>query len=282
MLMRSLNLLADQPLVASAKLLSFLLVSYLLFAEVRADEFRLVATHSHIKGFVGMDALGNYFGIENGEVVRYTSHALTSSYSNHQLGPVSMIDVSDPLNILVFFENFGNVVFLDKNLTGKSSIEGFSLYPPHIPSVVCMSSKHSFWAYFPDAFRFVNFSFRGVQGISSQDLNSNYPQMGQVKFMLENDDKLFIAANGIWVFDLHANHLFTIGHIHASRFQVKGNKIFYLAEDTLMIYDFFLDQENVFLLPEKGTKTFFIKNNNTLYLQTNDALKRYVYTGKLY
>lgn len=282
MLMKSLNLLADQLLVASAKLLAILLVFFFLIEEVRADEFRLMDTHSHIKGFVAADALGNYFGIENGEVVRYTQHALTASYSNHQLGPVSMIDVSDPLNILGFFESFGNVVFLDKNLTEKSALEGFGLYPPNIPSVVCLSSKHSFWAYFPDAFRFVSFSFRGVKGIASQDLNSNYPQMGPVRFMLERDDKLFMAANGIWVFDLHANYLFSIAHINVSRFQVNGNKIFYLAEDTLMVYDFFLDQENVFLLPEKGVKTFFVKNNNTIYLQTDDALKRYVFTGKLY
>ena len=280
--MKFSNLSADLSNSTFAKILFLLIVLFFLIPRIRAQEFRLLTEHPHIKGFFSIDAFGNYYSIDNGEVNRYTDYELTATYSNHQLGPVSFVDLSDPLNILVFFESFGNIAFLDKNLTEKAVIDGFRLYPPHIPSAICMSSKHSFWAYFPDAFRFFSYNFRGVQGLASQQLNSNYPQMGHVRFMQETDDKLFMAANGIWVFDLHANYLFSIAHINTSWFQVKGNKIFYLMEDTLVVYDFFLDQENVFLLPEKGIRSFFVKNNNNLYLQTDNALRGYVFTGKLY
>jgi hypothetical protein len=58
--------------------------------------------------------------------------------------------------------------------------------------------------------------------------------------------------------------------------------LFYIDNDLLHVYDFFLKKEDVFLLPRKGVKKFLVKNSQSIYLQTEHALEYYHFSGKWY
>lgn len=264
--------------------LAFLLLPVISFSQgdAGAQQFILKEEVAQIRGMAGADGLGNVYAVYNGMLSKYTPDGGIVTYSHRQSGPVTDVCFDDPLNVLVFFRDFGNVVLVDKNLSEKNRIQGRDLHPTDLPSAVCFSHKNGFWAWFPNAFQLLRFDFRGNAEVAGQDLSLEFPAMGQVKYMTEKDDQIFVAANGLWIFDLHANFIFRIPHIQTHHFQIIGEKVFYMSENKLYSYDFFLKQENVFLLPETKPESFFVKNNQVLYLQTQTSLKIFEFTGELF
>ncbi len=247
-----------------------------------SQQFTVVEEYQHIRGMTGVDPLDNIYAIQGGVLYKYTSGDQVLNYSNRQAGGNMQVYNADPLNILVFFPDFGQVVFLDKNLSEKNSIRGQSLHSSDLPAVVCFSQKNGFWAWFPHSFQLSRFDFHGQKEATSPDLSMEYPAMGDVKFMAEANDRVFVAANGIWVFDQHANFLFHIPHIQTHHFQVIGEKVFYLSDGKLYSYDFFLKKETVFLLPEKNPEAFFVRSNRILFLQTPTMLKKLEWQGRFF
>lgn len=260
----------------------FLLLPVLEPQMVVAQQFTIAEEYDHIRGLQGLDALGNIYAIQNGVLYKYTPEGQEFSYSNRQAGSALSVYFADPLNVLVFFPDFGHVLFLDKNLSEKKMFRGQSLHHTDLPSVICYSLKNGFWTWFPQSFQLSRFDYSGKKEIESPDLSMQFPAMGEVAFMAEADNRLFVAANGIWVFDQHANFIFHIPHIQTRHFQVIGQKVFYMSEGKLFSYDFFLKKETVFLLPEKNPEAFFVKSNNILFLQTQTSLKKLVWGGRFF
>ena len=241
-------------------------------------EFIQVNQYKNISGFIGVDRLDNMYSIENGILIKHLSENERITYSRRAFGSVTYADVTDPLNILVFFGDFGHVVILDRNLAEKNFFSASELWSGDVPHKVTYALQNGFWAYFAGSFRLVRFNNRGHVEVKSSELITEHPDMGDVQRLSESGNKLFIAANGIWVFDHHANFLFHIREIQTDDFQIIGNSIFYLENNRLKVYDFFLREENVFLLPEKDVRSFFIKDNY-IFLQTEVSLKKFRYTG---
>lgn len=244
-------------------------------------EFIRVNEYKNISGFIGIDRLDNIYSIESGILIKHVSENEKLSYSRRSFGPVTYADVTDPLNILVFFGDFGHVVILDRNLAEKNFFSGSELWPGDVPQKVTYALQNGFWAYFAGSFRLVRFNNRGLSEIKSSQLILEHPEMGILNRLTESGNKLFVSANGMWVFDHHANFLFHIPEIQTDNFQIIGNSIFYLENGRLKVYDFFLHEENVFLLPETDVSSFFIKDNY-IFLQTEVSLKKFHYTGNFY
>ncbi|TVQ16316.1 MAG: hypothetical protein EA361_04380 [Bacteroidetes bacterium] len=282
MWMRFLNFLANSIPLCHRTIILILLSLVLPLGTATGQHFTLDQEFIHIRGMAGVDGLNNIYTVHNGVLDKHTPDGQVFTYSNRQAGPVTKVHFADPLNIMVFFQDFGHVVFLDKNLSEKNLIQGGMLHDADLPSVVCFSFKNGFWAWFPNAFQLSRFNLRGGLEVAGQDLSLEFPSLGRVNFMVEKDDQIFLAANGLWIFDLHANFIFRIPHIQTHHFQVIGNKVFYMGENKLYSYDFFLKQENVFLLPETKPESFFVKDSQTIFLQTRTSLKKFVVDGNLY
>jgi len=258
------------------------LILFLLSGTIVAQPFTFVAGFDDILGFVGADQLGSKYSIESGGLKKIAQTSKVYFYSNRQFGPVSSVDITDPLNILVFFADFGVIVLLDNNLAEKKIITPRQLHDHDLPTRICFSAKQGFWGYFPDAGKLTRFSFRPSIEVASENLSQLFGKVLRPHQLVESNDKLFLVDNGIWVFDLFANYLFHVDHIQQSYVQVRGDKIFYQKEDTLYVYDFFLKQETLILLPEKGVKSFHVKNHQSIYLQTDQSLKLYLFAGELF
>jgi len=250
---------------------------------ISAQTFILEKEYSSEKNFLGEDALGNQYFLAFGELIRINASGETDAYTNRQFGSDLHVDIADPLNVLVFFKDFGNIILLDNNLTEKNSFSNQQLLSNARPGMVCTSSKNGFWAWFPDVYKLMRFDYNVTSQAVSDDMSMHYPVPGFSKYMVESNNKLFMATDtGVWVFDQHANFLFTISDLMIDYFQVFGNKIIYRKANNLHIYDFFLNQENVFLLPETHVEHFFLLNNKTIYIQTKELLRKYSFSGMFF
>lgn len=247
---------------------------------IAAQVFTLEKEFISELNFHSQDALGNQYFLTNGELIKQEISGERTSYTNRQFGADMHVDVSNPLNILVFFKDFGYTVFLDNNLSVKNSFSPRQLQFNVQPGMVCSSTKNGFWAWYPDLFQLVRFDNSLIQQALSDDMSMHQHIPGIVSVMVENNNRLFMATDkGIWVFDQHANYLFNIPGLIIESFQVHDQKIIYRKANNLHVYDFFLNQENVFLLPETHIEHFFLANSKTIYIQTTEALRKYSFSG---
>lgn len=277
--MKSMSLYPDDYSARLYRTIGFLL---LLLAPVwvTGQTFTLKSEQPVVGMFIGEDSFGHQYTIDRGVLLKTDLTGQHFTYSNRQYGNIFSVDITDPLNLLVFFRDFGVVVLLDNKLAEKK------IYPPHllhendVASAAAHSSREGFWVYFPNVFRLSRYS--NPPGVISQDLSLNPGIGADVLFLKENNDRVFLMANHLMIFDVHANFLFSLQHIRTPLLQLKENKIFYLKDDQLCIYDFFLKKEDVFLLPESGIRNFFVKDESTIYLQIENTLRDYHFSGEFY
>ncbi len=240
----------------------------------------LVNEYKDVKGFLAVDKLNHIYTLEKGVLRKYQENSLKASYSNRHLGLITHIDVSDPLNILVFFQDFGAIVFLDKSLTEKSVFMATDLHDYEIPHQVCFSSQGGFWAYYGNSFQLVRYNHRGMIEISGTDIQKSYPAFTAPRQMIERDDKLFLVGDGVWVFDLYANFLFHIPQITTTTIQVVSHYIFYLKNSKLHSFNLLSSEERVILLPQNNLISFFLQQE-LIFLQSSVSLKKFRHKGIL-
>ncbi len=244
---------------------------------MQAGEFVLIQEYNGITGFVAEDRLGNIYSIENGVLYKNPRLPEEISYSKRSFGRISSVHVEDPLNLYVFFEDFGHVVMLDKNLAEKSVLLSPVLHPDDLAQKICYSAQDGFWAFFPNDTRIVRFNRRGIPEMKSNPLYEDFPALNNVQHMQESDRHLFLSQQGLWAFDLHGGFLFYLPDVEPEVFQVMGQKVFFIKDGYLSVYDFFLREETLILLPEDEVNSFFVKGNE-IYLQTEKAVKKFRYT----
>jgi hypothetical protein len=253
-----------------------LLVLFAIYKFSFANDFTLIARYDHIKGFVAIDRLDNIYSIENGVLLKLDEKGTVLKYSNRRFGAVTHVDVRDPLNIMVFFRNFGVIAFLDRNLTEKNIFQATDLHEFDIPRAVCASSQGGFWVYYANTFRLVRYNSRGVPEVNSIDLNQKIPAFNAPVWMLERDERLFMTGKELMVFDLFANFLFRIPEVASAQIQVSGNIVYYLNNNMLYTYDLQLNETKEITLPAEHVHSFFLLGD-VIYLQTDSALEKYRY-----
>ena len=62
--------------------------------------------------FIGFDNIGNYYYIKNNVLFKKTESTILQ-YQNVSLGKIKKVDIINPLKIVLFYEDFNSVVFLD-------------------------------------------------------------------------------------------------------------------------------------------------------------------------
>lgn len=268
---------------------NLLIYSLVIFLLQPSNRQPLVAEHvetiAENVNFSLVDALGNIYWIDDAGITRYQPATLkTSNYSNRRNGLISHVDVSDPLNILVFYSRTGIIEFLDRNLAPKelhgNNPRWFESAPP---SLAATSAQQGFWAFFPQSMSLKRFDLHFRQQAFNENILQQLPDFSDPVFMVESQNQLFVGTKNknVYVFDSFTNYLFTIHDIDAEQFQVSGNNLIYFTCNEMRIFNFAKSTETVYLLPEEKVESGFIMGQN-LILQTDTAIKRYIIKRSLF
>jgi len=258
--------------------LKALIASLGLFLSVltsHAYELELIREYSAIKNMIAVDRLGNIYSLQEGILKRFDSHLSIATYSNPAFGHITHVDVSNPLGLVVFFGEFGVVVILDRNLTERRVITTAEFGGDDMPQLVSSSSKGGFWAFFETSSKLARFSDQGLKQVESIEIIRNHPQFSHPFYMKEYGERVYLAASGIWAFDLFGNYLFNIiPELSAQKFQVTDNKVVWLEDQQLRLYDMTLGVYKHVRLPPKNIHSFFLLGD-ILYLQSDVSLKKF-------
>ena len=189
---------------------------------------------------ISTDHLGQVYAIADDQLLKYHPNGNPiATYSNKHLGKISMIDASNPLRVLVFYQDFGQVVFLDDML----SIIGDPIVLEHIgmdqATLACASVNDGIWLYEPQDFRLIRMDRNlKIMGEAYQ-INQLTGTIVDPMFILEKDNLVYLnnPGAGIQVFDIFGAYVKTIPIDVDRYFQVINNKIIYHNNKGLQTYD---------------------------------------------
>lgn len=185
------------------------------------------------------DNLGNVYVSNGPRLVRFNKEGqLTGEFRAVHPGHISFIDASNPLHVLVFYKDYNQVVFLDKNLTEKGSPLSLGHLGIENAELVCSSVKGGIWLldwmnrslnYYSHEFKLLHQTSLHGNLISGKDMPVR---------MSEFEGSLFVSFpdTGILAFDRTGAYITTFPIKGIFDFQKRNGNLVFVNENEIYLY----------------------------------------------
>lgn len=203
------------------------------------------------------------------------SDTLFRKYSNIQLGQVTTIDATNPMKVLLYYRDQGRIQFLDNNISQFMDPVSLDVYGLEQATMVCTSYDNGFWVYTPTTFGLVRFdqNMKKTTAIPSMQQLISVPEI-RPEMMQESSNKIYITDPdvGIFVFDVFGGYIKTIPIKDVFKFMVLENKLAYLRDDGVYVFDLFTMQEEKWTWPSGIKPVDMAITYDKVYLLTSRSL----------
>lgn len=195
------------------------------------------------------------------------------NHRNQRLGPLAQVDVSNPLQLLLFYPETSTLLQLDNMLytTNSFSLERLNLSNN---SLVCRSFDNNFWLYDARAFslRKIANDLRVV--IAGEWLQNKISKDLQPTALIESGERLYLndPENGIHQFDLYGAYLKTLPIRHQKSLVVFADELYYLENGQLFAYHTQLLSHRPLQLPAGINIKQFAVNQRGLWVFDGERL----------
>ena len=230
-------------------LLSFLFLGF-TFHE---SKFVLVKSIPKATSSFTTDNLGNAYTVSGSVLEKYSPDGnLLKSYSDKNLGRISIFDASNPLKLLLFYEPFQQMTILDNMLASSAEPIQFGSLGYNQVSLVCASHNSGIWIYNKQNSELIRFD----QSFKPTNQTGNISQQLRMEinpdFMTEQNSNVFLndSTKGILVFDIYGTYNKTIPLKGLSHFQISNDLLIYFRNKKLKSYNLKTLEEGEILLPD--------------------------------
>lgn len=225
-----------------------------------------------------IDNLGYYYFAEGSKLIQTDSEFNTlQEYSDKSYGDINIIDVSNPLRILLFYKDFNVIVFLDNKLAPLRDpimLDDLGLYSI---DAVCSTTTGSFRVYDNQTSTVITI---GSDLKVLQKGTNLYSVAGDQKAIMlkETANFVFLQTENSWIirmdkfgnyietiandaaitFDCVNDEIYTISKSNLSGFDNRNERFFFYSFDPMPIKDFKIKDKKLFILSEKSLITFRI------------------------
>ncbi len=199
------------------------------------------------------DNLGNVYIISGKNLTKYNHNGeKIATYTNQYLGRIDHADVTDPFRLLLFYEEFNQVVFLDNFLAEIRSPINLDDLGYTYTSLVCSSGRGGLWL-FDNRLKQLAYLNKNLQtDAESQNLNFLIRDKKPIEIAEKNQQLyLNVPDSGIFVFDQFASYIRTIPVKQAYNAEYGKNNIYYSDSKQLYIYNIMQMEKIIVKLPEE-------------------------------
>jgi WD40 repeat protein len=218
-------------------LCSIVLLFSCLFANA---QMRQVAKIDTLAKAILVDNLDNVYLLSpKDELLKYDSGGkLRWRYSNNRFGKLHSIDVSDPLRVVLFYNDFQQVQILNNNLNEITSYS-FARNGNLLVSAVASTNNNGLWIFDRASNMLIKLSGNFTEDIRSANLYQLFGEMIDPKKLVASDQYVFVQKKNseILQFDRFGAYVKTLPIDSLSDFNMTSNIIAYLKNGQLVKYN---------------------------------------------
>ncbi len=192
-------------------------------------------------------------------------------------GNPSFIDVSNPLKLLVYYQNYSTVVILDRLLTLRNSI---NFRKANIFSVQTLATSYdnNIWLFDQQDFKLKKIDDDGKMLQESTDwrlLMDAVPLPAQI---IDRDNYVYLydEEKGFYVFDYYGTYKNNLPFLHWKHIAISGNKLYGFFDGRLYSYELKTMNLKDYTIPSFFENYSDIKTmNGKVYLLKKDGVEIY-------
>lgn len=208
--------------------------------------------------YFGKDNLGFNYSSKNNTIFKSNSH-VANQYTNIILGNIANVCITNPLQIIVLYENFNTFIVLDNQLNEIQKIDCFQLNSPIKIEAIGLASKNKIW--FFDSLS---------QQIGLFDLKSNTFQF--ISTPLQNKIKIYQSdynhfywldsQNNFYKINIYGKIEKLSNDVNLNVFQIiDNNSMIYNINSDIFLFDFSKNESKKIISLEKSFENFFYSKN---------------------
>lgn len=224
-----------------------------------------------------LDEEGNIYAINNQKhLLKLNSDLDTLFTFNSKVIEVDLVAPQNMLKILVFSKSLNSIQFLDKTLSEASATINLDDLGVELSRAVGVSRDNNFWIFDAVNQELKKFDKNLSMISSSGNLMNLTNQNWDITSLKECENKVFLCDSnkGILEFDFFGSYLRTIKIKPKGEFQIKGNNILFIRNDSMIVKDLILQDEKKQALGVKNIVDFAYYKQK-MFLLTKE--KFYIY-----
>ncbi len=244
-----------------------------------ATSFSLINSYQTKANNIAIDNFGSFYAASNNAVMKFSSDGkFLFRYEEFKYGKIGMVDVNNPMKLLVFYPDFMTVMTMDRFLAPINTYNFFDLGYQNI-SAVASSNDGRIWFYDNIEFKLKKIDEGGKVFRESQALNVVLEQAPNPNFMMERDNKVYMNDPniGILVFDIFGSYEKIIPLKGLGKFQVLQGQIIYFDNHQLNAYNSFTLELKSLSLPDTVDVSLAAIEKDRLAIMKKEKLDFYKY-----
>ncbi len=230
--------------------------------------------------YLDVDVLNNIYVInETNQLKKLNQHGDSLAVYNDvkQFGNPSLIDVSNPLKILVYFKNYSTVVVLDRFLSFRNTIN-FRNTNIFKANVIATSYDNNIWLFDEQDFKLKKINDDGTVLTETSDGRQLFDEVPTPTSIIDKDGFVYLydAEKGFYIFDYYGSLKNNLPFLHWEHIAVSGNKIYGFLDNKLLSYQLQSFNTKEYALPTFLNQYKNIKAiNGFMYLLKNEGVEIY-------
>jgi hypothetical protein len=225
------------------------------------------------------DNLSNVYTISKDKFTKYdVKLKFQKEFSNKTFGNITTADVTNPLRPLLFYRDFGRIVFLDNTLSQNGEPIALEKLGYPLATLAASSFDNGLWIYDQPSFELIRFD----NALEISNRTGNLSQiLGielQPNFILEKDNHLFVnnPATGILIFDVYGTYIKTVPVVHLASFQVSDDNIIYFSEDILNSWNYKTAELSFYDEPRSESCISMRIERDAIFVQDSMTISSYI------
>jgi hypothetical protein len=221
------------------------------------------------------DKLGNCYTYKDNLLTKISPEGkIIGQHTSFDSGQLFFIDANDPMQILLFYKDFNQVVLLDNKLNPLGNPIYLDKLDLSSVTAVCKSKQFAIWIYDEYSRKLVHYGFNPKAIIQTINLDKFGKEIGSIDFIQESGNEIYMreSNNCIWVFDQFGSKLDKIEIDVLGDFQIRNKMVLFNNHKRIFWYD--LQNGTLDSMKINGFE-FFDKarfENNLIYVVNKDSL----------
>ena len=215
------------------KILQVFILTFFNFWIYAQDSLNLnvITKIDQVSKLIEVDKMGQiYLVTDDHSLLKYDAEGkFLKSFNENSLGAIYSVDVSNPFQPMLYFDEYQTVIVLDRSL---SEMYRFNLAALNLIQVnaIGMSTDNMAWFYDPNSFKLKKINRSTTVELESPDLSGILDASFQPSSLRELNFNVYLndPEKGIMVFDNFANYIRTIEVVGIKNFRIDHSKLYWL------------------------------------------------------